>query len=862
MTIEAAATVATRSAPVSPAWWDIHARLMPDYNARAATYWWVVVGLGAAVLSYSAYGLLGADRTVWFHIAICTGMAMLAGLVPVRVPGSINSFTAGEVFIFLLLLLHGVQAAAVASACEALVGTCRTSKRWTSWIASPAMAALALFCAGSLLEWAREDMTTRGVASDALLSVAAIAFAMAYFVINTLLVTTVSILKRNQPVSFSELAGHFGWLWLAYSANAAVAAILYITYRQAGMVVVITAAPVIAILLTTGHYFFRRKEAEQAIVAARASEAELARQHVGELEASERRFHSAFTQASIGMALVSFDGRIRQSNAALKTLLGLSTGQTHRLDFNHFVSADGQSTLANLIATIAGDSQQRFAAELRCRYGREDIWIAVNGSLFSEPVSTEECLILQVQDISARKRAETELHHIAFHDNLTGLPNRHRFNEHLAGAIQRVHGQAPGASGYGVLFLDFDRFKLINDSLGHNVGDEFLVKVARRIQHSLRPIDIVARLGGDEFAILIPDSSDTNMVVNLADRLQHILCRPLTIAGAEVTVSASMGITTSEIGYSRAEDVLRDADIAMYKAKSSGKARYALFDVGLHDQIANKLKMEGELRRALASEDLHVEYQPLYDLANKRLLGFEALARWNHPELGQVSPATFIPIAEESGSMVQLTDFVLGRACTQLKAWQELAPRYGSLKMHVNVASNDLASSNFVSRITRALVTSRIEPHCLSIELTENILMESLASAMAMLTELHGLGVGLSVDDFGTGYSSLSHLSTLPIDCLKIDRSFVKNLSPGSKEAAVIRAIVLLGKSLGKEVIAEGIETAEQLAALTELTCDVGQGYLLGRPLKVEAVDALLSSGIEARTVDNVFPISAFAKFN
>ena len=821
----------------------LHTALMPDYNRKATAYWWTMVLLGMATLLFSAQRVAAMPAMAWMQIVAGMLIAMLAGVFPVRIPRSKNSFAAGEIFIFLLLLLHGPAAATLASAGEALVGSCRTSKRWTSRIASPAMAAVAMFCAGTLLQVTLDAQRSYGLVNDGMLLVASMVFATAYFVLNTLLVTTVLHLKRNEPLRLREMLGNFGWVGVAYSGSASVAALLYLTFQQSGIGVLMAAAPIIALLLATLHFFFKQQAADEAIRKGRVDaverEAEQAARHVHELEVSERRFHSAFTHASIGMALVAFDGRILQANLALRTLLGLGETEMTQHGFSEFVDADDVAVLDAQLARVNGRETEAFEVELRCRHqDGSDVWAAVNGSFFSEPGSQAPCLILQVQDITARRRAEADLHHIAFHDSLTGLPNRRRFHELLAQAIER--GRADPRHHFGVMFLDFDRFKLINDSLGHNVGDEFLVQVSRRIRDSVRPSDIVARLGGDEFAILAVDMDVVHYAENLAERLLEVLRQPLRIAGTDITTSASIGITFSHMGYAGPEDMLRDADIAMYKAKVAGKARYALFDTGLHTEVSNRLRLESELRSALAAGQLSVAYQPLFNLASGKLTGFEALARWSHPELGMISPAAFIPIAEETGLMVPITDFVLRSACQQLKEWQMKDRAFGELTMQINISGSDIAHSGFVNRITRALVEARLLPHHLTLELTENILMERLEGALPMLTELRALGIGLSVDDFGTGYSSLAHLSTLPIDSLKIDRSFVRDLQQGSKESAVVRAIVLLGNSLGKAIIAEGIETDAQLKQLREMGCGLGQGFHLARPLAPEVADQLL----------------------
>ncbi|WP_418314799.1 putative bifunctional diguanylate cyclase/phosphodiesterase [Piscinibacter sakaiensis] len=836
---------------------------MPDYNRKATFYWWLVVICGGLILVHCAHQLAPMSDTVWLQIVLGTSMAMIAGLMPVRVAGSTNSFTAGEIFIFLLLLLHGPAAAAVASALEALVGACRTSKRWTSRIASPAMAAIAMFGTGSLLQAGLDLGAKDGLTADLLTLLGAIAFAIAYFMANTVLVTMVPRLKRNEPLRLRDFFGSFGWLGVAYAGNASVAAFLFLNMKQSGVVAVIAAVPIIAILLTSGHFFFRREEAAESVRKANDAKAEQAARHVLELESSERRFHSAFTHASIGMALVSFNGTILQANQSLRTLLGLPEADPHSLLLRSYLAPESIAILDAELERVRDGQRQVRGVELLCRHQNgSDVWMAIHCGSFAEPGSGEPCFILQMHDVSARRRAESELQHIAFHDNLTGLPNRHRFHEHLASAIEFASGN-PGSRPFGVLFLDLDRFKLINDSMGHSAGDAFLQAAALRITRVVRPSDVVARLGGDEFAILARDGIDEAGLRELANRLQLALREPMHIDGVEISATASIGITMSSIGYQSPEEVLRDADTAMYKAKASGKARFEVFDVSLHAQVANRLVLEADLRRALAEEKLTIQYQPLIDMKSGALVGFEALARWHHPTLGHVSPALFIPVAEESGSIIQLTDFILRRACRQLAKWQARNPRFAELTMHVNVAGNDLASGNFVQRVSDAVMGARLRAGHLTIELTENILMERLEAAKMLLDQLHELGVGLSVDDFGTGYSSLSHLSNLPIDSLKIDRSFVENLAADSKEAAVIRAIVLLGHSLDKQVVAEGIETQDQLAQLRELGCDVAQGYLISRPLDEAAVDSfldrLLRRSGEAAT--NVIDIRSRATF-
>ncbi|MDQ6685665.1 MAG: diguanylate cyclase, partial [Pseudomonadota bacterium] len=467
---------------------SVHGRLMPDYDRKVTWYWSLMVAIGVLVLAHAARFLSTASSETWLQIVAATAMAMLTGLVAVRVPRSTTSFTAGEIFIFLLLLIHGPEAACIAAAAESSVAAWRGSRRWTSRLASPAMSATAMFITGSLLQAVVQRFNSRGFVQDSVLLLSAIVFAIAYFVLNTFMVTTIPRLKRNEPFVARDFVASFGWLSIAYVGSGCVATLLYLSFRQSGFVVVVAAMPIIAILLTTGHYFFRREEANDAVRLAREVQLDQAARHTHELEVSERRFHSAFTHASIGMALVAFDGRIRQANAALRALLGLAApdGDNDRLDFAQFFTTDGTSSLVEQLAKVQSGKVDALQLELRTRHrDGSEIWVDAHCAFFSEADSAETWLILQLQDITARRRAQADLHYIAFHDNLTGLPNRHRFHEHLARAISRARAD-PGHE-FGVMFLDFDRFKLINDSMGHTMGDEFLIQVSRRIEENVRP---------------------------------------------------------------------------------------------------------------------------------------------------------------------------------------------------------------------------------------------------------------------------------------------------------------------------------------------------------------------------------------
>ncbi len=830
--------------PRPKAWWQrLHASLMPDYNAKAAAYWWTMVALGAVALFWSFRHVVTLPWQAQLQIAVGTIIAAGAGFFPLRVPHSKNSFVAGEIFIILLLLLHDPQAAAIAAAAEALVGSWTTSKRWTSRLVSPAMAAVSMMTVGSLLHLVLDELQT----NQGMVLVATMIFALLYLLCTTMLVSTVMRLKRNVPFDPQDIFQNFTWVGITSAGSASVAALLFLSFKQTGVGVLLAGAPVLVMLLLTLHYYFRQQETAQSAqktqIDAAMREAEVAARHMREMAESERRFHSAFTHASIGMALVTVEGRVLQANLGLESLLGRSAEMLIGRDFGEHVVPEERHLLQTQLERASRHEVEAFGAELVCVHsdGR-DVCISLHCSFFSEPDSTAPCLILQVQDITARRQAEAQLHHIAFHDALTGLPNRSRFNHLLNQAV--ADAKASASNAFAVMFIDCDRFKIINDSMGHSVGDEFLIAVARRIQERVRPADVVARLGGDEFAILLRNVESVDNVTHLAERLLHSLRQPVMFGDTALSSSVSIGVTFSSFGYGSSEEVLRDADLAMYRAKSHGKDRYALFDEGLRAQTAHRMMLERDLRQALADNKLSVAYQPLFNIRSGDLTGFEALCRWSHPTLGPVPPSMFIPMAEEMGIVVDITEYVLRHATKQLAEWQQLAPSFAELQMHVNISANDIAHSEFVNRVMRTLTRSHLRPSHLVLELTENILMENIEGSFEVLAELRQLGVELAIDDFGTGYSSLSSLSRLPITSLKIDASFVRELKPGSKQAEIVRAVVSLGSSLGKSVIAEGIETESQMAQLDDMGCEGGQGFLLSRPLPPGEVRLLLERSL------------------
>jgi diguanylate cyclase (GGDEF)-like protein/PAS domain S-box-containing protein len=445
-----------------------------------------------------------------------------------------------------------------------------------------------------------------------------------------------------------------------------------------------------------------------------------------------------------------------------------------------------------------------------------------------------------IHDFTDRKRIEFQLMHDALHDTLTQLPNRSLFAERIQLALDRTKRRSDYL--FAVLFIDLDRFKVVNDSLGHLVGDQLLMAIATLLKGCLRTEDVVARFGGDEFTILLEDIKAPADAIQVAERIQLALSSPFQLGDHTVFTSASIGIVLGSTGYQNASDLLRDADIAMYRAKSDGKACYAVFDQDMYEATLELLRLESSLRQAVEQQELFIHYQPIASLSTGELIGFEALLRWHHPTLGYISPGKFIPLAEETGLIVSIGTYVLRQACQQLSAWQAKLPQAKKLKLHVNVASQQLKNSSFLQQINAILEETGIDGNCLRLEITEGTLMDHSQATLKLLHQLRERGIQLSIDDFGKGYSSLSYLRRFPIDTLKIDQSFVNSMNTDPDNFEIVRTIITLAHTLGLDVVAEGVETAAQLAQLQYLGCEAAQGYLFSKPIDPTAAEELMST--------------------
>jgi diguanylate cyclase (GGDEF)-like protein/PAS domain S-box-containing protein len=562
------------------------------------------------------------------------------------------------------------------------------------------------------------------------------------------------------------------------------------------------------------------------------------------LRESEERYALAARAANDGL----FDWDVSTSRVYYsprwKTMLGYDEsdiGESPEEWFSRVHPEDLDRVRGAVTAHIDGLTSH-FENEYRIRHKTGSWrWVLCRGLAVRDPLGRATRMAGSQSDVTHRKLAEEQLAHRAFYDPLTNLPNRALFIDRLRHALRRA--QRRKDYQFAVLFLDIDRFKTVNDSLGHMAGDRLLVMVARRLELSLRPGDSVARLGGDEFTVLLEDIRDSDDATRVADRIQRELVAPFDINAHEIFSSASIGIAQSTTGYENPEDILRDADTAMYRAKAAGRARHALFDTAMHERAVALLNLEADLRRAVDRGELAVYYQPIVALDTGRISGVEALVRWNHPQRGLISPNDFIPLAEETGLIVPIGRFVLAESCRQLRSWRDDIGFTSPFALHVNLPGRQFSQADLVGQIRATLDEAHLEPGDLRLEITESVVMERPENARTMLVQLRELGVRLSIDDFGTGYSSLAYLQQFPIDTLKIDRSFVSGIGAQGENSQIARTIIDIGHNLGMVVVAEGVETLDQLAQLRKLRCESAQGYLFSKPVDVDSTRALLRAG-------------------
>jgi diguanylate cyclase (GGDEF)-like protein/PAS domain S-box-containing protein len=553
-----------------------------------------------------------------------------------------------------------------------------------------------------------------------------------------------------------------------------------------------------------------------------------------DLRDSEMRYRLVADNISDLVGLHDLKGHFIYVSPSCLGLLGHSAEHMLGQSFYDFIHPDDRERVRLQIQALRPPQNLAQLLYRAVRSSGDELWLET----LARPILNERGRVAQVQtvsrDVTERVRVEAQLRHRALYDDLTQLPNRTLFMERVDYALHQ--GQTPRS--FAVLFIDIDRFKLINDSLGHGAGDHLLRSVVKTLSRYLRPCDTLARWGGDEFGLLLPDLDDITSAIEVATAIQTGLAQPIHLEDQPVVISASIGIVWSAGHYQSGTEILRDADTAMYRAKSRGRACYEVFDPEMHQEMLHRLTLEHDLRRAIKTDQLQVYYQPQVDLATGQWLGVEALARWPHPERGMISPQVFIPIAEDAGLIQAVGEWVLWATCHQLQQWHRQFPDQ-PLYASVNVASQQLQQSDFLNTIDQVLAGTALDPAFLHLEITERALIEDTAHTAEVLAGLRQLGIQINLDDFGTGFSSLSYLHRFPVDVLKIDQSFVGQIQPDHPQAealGIIRAILNLAQGMGMHVVAEGVETDYQRQQLAQMGCPVGQGYYFARPLPVEAI--------------------------
>ena len=557
------------------------------------------------------------------------------------------------------------------------------------------------------------------------------------------------------------------------------------------------------------------------------------------LRESEERYALAARGANDGL----WDWNIRNNTVYYsfrwKSMLGYDEGAEWNSlqDWLQRVHQEDRNEVEVKLSAHIGSMNPQFECQYRIQHKDGSYrWMLNRGLAVRDEHGQAYRMAGSQTDITDRKNAEAQLVYDAFHDALTGLPNRALFLDRLAHVIASAKRHPQYL--YGVLFLDLDRFKVINDSLGHSIGDKLLIEVGQRLKTCLRPGDTVARLGGDEFAILLEDIDDTADAEEITQRIEQVLLPHYAIQGHEIVTTQSIGVALRSDRYEWPEQILRDADIAMYEAKSKGRSRHEFFDTKMHASIIDRLQLESDMRIAVEHQSGFVlHYQPIFDLKSQRLIGFEALVRWKHGTRGLIYPLEFISLAEETGLIFPLSSWIIKESCRQIGAWQKKYPGLPELRMSVNISSKLLLQNGFVESIQTNLSEHGLEPGSLAIEITESVIMDHPERAVETMVKLQAMGVHIHIDDFGTGYSSLSYLHSFPVNALKIDRSFIAKMSANNDNQEIIKTIIALAQNLKLDVIAEGLEQNHQLSTIKGLECGFGQGFLFSKPLPPEALE-------------------------
>jgi diguanylate cyclase (GGDEF)-like protein/PAS domain S-box-containing protein len=783
-------------------------------------YRWLVIACGLPILGAAVHELVNEPFNLSLVLLVIF-TTFIATRVSIKFPSFNGTITVSDTFIFIALLMWGAPAAIFTAIAEAVALTLRLkSKLARTYLFNVASATLTAWFAARVLEISFGPVAQISHELPKFGFVLAICMmALTYFVGNMVLTAIMQMLKLELAL-WKTWSRYYLWTCITFFLGAALAAVFVKLIFLGGVVAVILIAPIAIISYLAYNSYIRTVDA---------------------LQASESRFRSSFDHATIGMGIASPLGGWLQVNQSLSEILGYAEHELLASNFRAALHSESLSDVQDNIDRIVAGEIPAFQIETRFLNKEEsDVWAMLGVSTARDSQGELRHLIFQVQDITSRKMAEKKLWYDANHDALTGLPNRPAFLDRLAEIVEgRVRFKNPL---FAVLFLDLDGFKIVNDSLGHAAGDDLLQFVSQRLLECIRGNDLVARLGGDEFTILLVNLQDVDQAIIVAERIRSKLSKAFQIGDQEVFIGTSIGIATSEIGYASADEMLRDSDAAMYQAKAQGKGCYSVFDNDMYSNALRLLHLANDLRRAIERDEFVVHYQPIRCLETDRLRALEALVRWNHPTLGMLSPMEFIPLAEENGIINEIDNWVMARACRQLKEWQTEFEELREVSISVNVSSRQFAQIGLFDTVKNVLMATDLAPANLLLEITESAMIKNLKNTATILRELNFLGVRIALDDFGTGYSSLNYLHELPISVLKIDRSFVDRIDRETDGIEILKAIIALATNLKMETTAEGIETENQYNELRAIGCATGQGYFLSRPMPAEAITEYLAA--------------------
>ena len=819
-------------------------------------YMYAVVLAGAAAVS-AAFWTMQVDRVSMYFVVLACFTIGVGPRMTVQIPRFKSHIAVSNAFVFLAILIFGGELAVVLAGVEAYFASRRfCSKRFTALFNAAALAlstgavVVVLRALGLYQESALHGH--RGAEQDFVIALSVIA--MTQFGTNTLLCALHDSIKHRASLA-NIWKEKYLWSFVTYFVGAAAAGMLVQVADYVGFGILLAVLPVIYLVFLSYRMYLSNVEISMQQAEQAKQHAKILEERGAELRDSEHRFRSAFNYAPIGIALVSPIGSWLKVNRALTDILGYSGDEFLASNFQSMmVPEDMGPALVKINQLLSGKTAN---AQMEQRYVHKNghtVWISWSGSIASDASSEHTTLIFQLHDITDKKLAEERLQHEATHDALTGLPNRAYFLRRLADALQKYRENPK--YNVSVLFIDLDRFKYVNDSLGHLVGDRLLIEIARRLNECMRPPDMVARLGGDEFVILVEGRYYTEKVTRVAERIQNKFTKPFEINGHEIYSSASIGILYASEKHRTSEDMMRDADTAMYHAKRAGKGRHEVFDEKMHRAAKETLQLETELRRAIDRRELNVLYQPIFSLESGRVVGAEALMRWKHRELGDIGPDRFIALAEELHLIDQLGQLALETACRDIGSIDGLLEAHPEFRVGVNLSCRQFVGLDLVDKIIGTLETTEFSARNLRLEITESVVFEHQDRAVEMLHQLRHLGIEIDIDDFGTGYSNLSYLTRLPVSSLKIDQSFVRAVGEDGSGTEIIETIVSMARSLGLTVVAEGVETKTQLSVLKRLGCDRAQGFLLARPMTREKLAELMSENDRLVLPETLFDIS------